>query len=96
YLDEENKILLLIGGNTIQVWYDRNKKKRTLEFIMVIRDMNSDAMDDNEIKKIEYEIKEIEYTIKRFKISIQHKDSNSPFPNEMEDENDVIKVVKEA
>ncbi|CAG8495120.1 1611_t:CDS:2 [Racocetra persica] len=49
HLDGKNKIPLLIGGSTIQVWYDRNEK-RTLEFIMVIRDVNSDvnnSMDDN-------------------------------------------------
>ncbi|CAG8575652.1 20236_t:CDS:2 [Dentiscutata erythropus] len=82
YLDKEKEVLLLIGWDTIQVWYDRAKdkndqaKKRTLEFISVI--------DNDGVKKIEY-------SIKKFKIT-----KDSQLVIEMRDDDDLIFAVIEA
>ncbi|CAG8743543.1 9647_t:CDS:10, partial [Dentiscutata erythropus] len=36
YLDEKKEILLLIGEETIQVWYNQGPEKRSLEFIIFL------------------------------------------------------------
>ncbi|CAG8826190.1 44527_t:CDS:2, partial [Gigaspora margarita] len=63
YLDKEKKIILLIGNYTVQVWYERENKKRSLEFISVIN------RDDHE--------RCINRIYKKFKFLPHFKDSQS-------------------
>ncbi|RIB17548.1 hypothetical protein C2G38_2187054 [Gigaspora rosea] len=86
YLDKEKKIILLIGNYTVQVSYEREKKKRTLEFISVI---NEDDRDINE------HVRErcIERICEKFKLSTDPKDSQSI---EMWGDNYVTDAINEA
>ncbi|RIB26168.1 hypothetical protein C2G38_2164010 [Gigaspora rosea] len=59
----EKKIILLIGKYTVQVWYEREKKKRSLEFISVVDEGNPERC--------------LNKFCKKFRLSSDFKDSQS-------------------
>ncbi|CAG8778433.1 14969_t:CDS:2 [Gigaspora margarita] len=105
YLDEKKEKILLIGNHSIQVWYDRGPKKgpkkRSLEFIYVPLSQLPFPQEsilgiwENKTMKV----MDIKYCIGKFKLNIRIEDIKGSFQIKqikMEDEDDIINVVKYA
>ncbi|KAF0559395.1 transient receptor potential channel pyrexia-like [Gigaspora margarita] len=105
YLDENKEKILLIGNHSIQVWYDRGPekgpKKRSLEFIYVPLSQlpfpQKGILDIWEAKTIK--VMDIKCCIGKFNLNIQIEDIEGSLQIKqikMEDEDDIINVVKYA
>ncbi|CAG8573658.1 20002_t:CDS:2 [Cetraspora pellucida] len=86
YLDEDKKIRLLIGYNTIQAWC--NEK---LEFIHIV----NDNPDEPEVPHEKFEIIKIKYGVKKFDLFIS-KEEGKDIQINIEFDDDIIYIVRSA